>query len=163
MREFVGHVLKVLADNFPGPVEGVVVDDKPNMILLKGKDGKVTRVVKSHISGFTPMDFEPFDFVPFHVLYCENDKEKCPGIQFIKEGAGVSLSECEQFMAPCPCRSKACKFGTKGELRSVSGKFLRKMVAGTVYGDYPEARREAKGGDSHGDSKGAGEVSGDEG
>lgn len=137
MREFIGHTLKVLADNFPGPVEGVMVDDKPNMILLKGKDGKVTRVVKSHISGFTPMDCEPNDYVPFHVLYCSNADGGCPGVSYVHEGAGVAVKDYEAFMGACPCRSDRCRFGTKGELRTVAGSFLRDMMAGTMYGEYP--------------------------
>ena len=140
MREYIGHVLKVLADNFPGPVEGVMVDDKPNMILLKGKDGKITRVVKSHISGFTPMDFEPKDYVPLQILYCENTGIKCPGVSFIKDSAGVTASDCEPFMSGCPCRSDKCKHGTRGELRSVEGKKLSAMLSGTMYGDYPVAQ-----------------------
>ena len=140
MRQFIGHTLKVLADNFPTPVEGIMVEDRTDRISLKGKDGKITRVVKSHISGFTPMDFEPFEFVPFHVMYCENERMKCPGVQFIKEGAGVAQSEYDQFMGPCPCRNEACKFGTRGEIRSVNGEILRQMLAGTMYGEYPEAK-----------------------
>jgi hypothetical protein len=148
MREFIGHIIKVIANGFPSPIEGVMVEDRPNMILLKGKDGKITRIVKSHIAGFQPVDFEPFEYVPFHVMYCSNEKEGCPGIQYIKEGAGVSLSEFETVLAPCPNRNKTCKLGTMGELRSVSGKFLRKMLAGTMYGDYP-----AKKGDKNANSK----------
>jgi hypothetical protein len=159
MREFIGHVLKVIADNFPSPVEGVMVDDKPNMILLKGKDGKITRIVKSHISGFIPMDFEPFEFIPFHVMFCENEQARCPGVQYVKEGAGVAASEYEQFMAPCPCRVKACKFGTKGEIRSASSVFLRKMIGGTMYGEYPaKAKKEAANGNG---GEGAGEAGGE--
>ena len=156
MREFIGHTLKVLADNFPGPVEGVMVDDKPNMVLLKGKDGKIVRVVKSHISGFTPMDHEPVDFAPFQVMFCENKGQGCPGIQYVKEGTGVSKSECEKMMAPCPCRSDSCRFGTKGEIRGLPGEFLRKMIGGTMYGEYPE-KKEAGHGD---DSEGAGSAGG---
>jgi hypothetical protein len=145
MRQFIGHTLKVLADNFPSPVEGIMVEDRTDRILLKGKDGKVTRIIKSHISGFTPMDFEPFEFVPFHVMFCANEKIGCPGVQFIKEGPGVAASEYEQFMGPCPCHSDTCKFGMKGELRTVNGEVLRQMLAGTMYGDYPE-KEEAKSG-----------------
>jgi len=137
MREFIGHVLKVIADNFPGPVEGVMVDDRPSMILLKGKDGKITRIVKSHISGFQPMDFEPFKYVPLHIVYCANARQGCPGVQYIKEGAGVSVGDFELIMSPCPNRDEHCKCGTMGELRTANGELLRKMLAGTIYGDYP--------------------------
>lgn len=137
MRKFIGHVLKVLANNFPGPVEGVMVEDLPNMVLLKGKDGRVTRVVKSHISGFTPMDFEPTDYVPLHVLYCENTADGCPGVKYVHAGEGVAMKDHEDYMGTCPCRSKRCRFGTKGELRSVSGSCLKDMLAGTMYGEYP--------------------------
>ena len=119
MRPFIGHSMKVLADNFPGPVEGTMIDDKPNMILLKGKDGKVTRVVKSHISGFVPMDFEPTDYVPMHMLFCENKGKECPGVKYVKEGPGMAAKDYEEFMGPCPCRTQDCSYGTKGELRSV--------------------------------------------
>ena len=138
MREFIGHKMKVLAENFPGPVEGVMVDEKPNMILLKGNDGGITRVVKSHISGFMPMDFEPSDYVPFIVLACECEKAGCPGVQYVVEGEGFKKSDFEAFMGPCPCRTADCRFGSKGELRSVGGTFLGRMLTGAMFGEYPK-------------------------
>lgn len=141
MKEFIGHRLKVLADNFPGPVDGIMVQDRTDMFLLKGSDGKITRIIKSKVSGFVPMDFEPVDFVSFHMMYCENVDTKCPGVQFIQEGDGVSRKDFDKFMSPCPCRAESCKFGTKGELRSVPGSYLRKVITGAVFGEYPEKER----------------------
>jgi hypothetical protein len=162
MRPFIGHLMKVLADNFPGPVEGIMIEDKPNMILLKGKDGKVVRVVKSHISGFVPMDSEPTDYIAMHMLFCENKGKSCLGVKYIKEGSGVAAKDYEEFMGPCPCRGDDCSYGTKGELRSVSGKVLRDALAGTMYGDYQEQKEEVQSGDNDSgeapDSEGAGDT-----
>jgi hypothetical protein len=145
MREFIGHVLKVVATGFPGPVEGVMVDDRPNLIMLMGKDKKVTRIVKSHICGFAPMDEEPKEYVPFTVLACQDEKAKCPGVQYVVEGAGFKKSDFEVFMGACPCRSEDCRFGSKGELRSVDGPFLRGMLAGAMFGAYPERKEKRHG------------------
>lgn len=151
MREFIGHKMKVIADNFPTPVEGVMVDEKPNMILLKGNDGRVTRVVKSHISGFMPMDFEPSDYVPFIVLACECEKAGCPGVQYVVEGEGFKKNDFEAFMSPCPCRTGDCRFGSKGELRSVGGSFLSRMLTGAMFGEYP--KKESRNASSSNSSK----------
>jgi hypothetical protein len=137
MREFIGHKIKV-ATRAIGIVEGLLVDDRSSMILVKGSDRKITRIMKSDIGSFMPMDFEPFEYVPFHVLFCENKRMPCPGVQYIKEGDGFSKSDVEDFVGPCPCRSEECVMGTKGELRSVSGKFLKGMLAGTMFGEYPK-------------------------
>ena len=145
MREFIGHKIKV-ATRAMGIVEGLLVDDRPSMILVKGSDSKITRIMKSDIGSFMPMDFEPFEYVPFHVLFCENKRMPCPGVQYIKEGDGFSKSDVEDFVSPCPCRSEECMMGTKGELRSVSGKFLKGMLAGTMFGEYP--KKEGKDGRS---------------
>lgn len=156
MREFIGHKLMVRSTGLPSAVEGIMVEDRSNMIILKGSDGSLTRVVKSHIAGFAPTDFEPVDYVPFHMLFCENRKSGCRGVKYIREGAGVAVKDYEEFMAPCPCRSQGCTFGTKGELRTVEGKILRETIAGTMYGDYPE-KKEAASGNSSGKS-GAGKA-----
>jgi len=137
MREFIGHSVKV-ATRAMGVVEGTLVDDRQSMILVQGKDKTITRILKQDIGAFLPTDFEPYEYVPFHVLYCENERMKCPGVQYIKEGEGFSRGDVEVFVGPCPGRCEDCKMGTKGELRSVSGKFLRQMIAGTMFGEYPK-------------------------
>ena len=137
MRSFIGHAVKVATRSL-GVVEGTMVDDRQSMVLVQGKDKKITRILKQDIGAFLPTDFEPFEYVPFHVLYCENERLKCPGVQYVKEGEGFSRSDVEVFVGPCPSRCEDCKMGTKGELRSVSGKFLRQMLAGTTFGEYPK-------------------------
>lgn len=137
MREFIGHSVKVAVEQL-GVVEGTLVDDRQSMILVKGKDGKITRIIKAKICGFLPTDFEPFEYVAFHVLFCENKRMPCPGVQYVKEGEGFSRSDVEFFVGPCPCRCEDCTTGTKGELRSVSGKFLKGMIGGTMFGEYPK-------------------------
>lgn len=170
MREFIGHVVKVAAEVI-GVVEGTVVDDRPSMILIKGKDGKITRVLKSKMCSFQPVDFEPYKYVPFLVLFCENKKMPCPGVQYIKEGDGFTRTDVETFVGPCPCRCEDCLMGSKGEFRSVSGEFLKAVVGGTMFGEYPK-KKEQKRGNTNSKSgagrttadatptKGAGEVRG---
>ena len=81
----------------------------------------------------------------------------CPGVQYVKEGSGFSHTDIEVFVGPCPCRAEDCIMGTKGELRSVSGKFLRGMIAGTMFGEYPK-KGEMKRGNIKGDGKHSGPV-----
>jgi len=48
-------------------------------------------------------------------------------------------------MGPCPCRCKTCRAGSLGEIRSMEGADLAKMVASTMFGDYPENKDESDG------------------
>ena len=139
MREFIGHTVKVATRSL-GIIEGTLVDDRKEMILVKGKDQTITRIIKQDIGAFLPTDFEPYEFVPFLVLFCENKKMPCPGVQFIKEGEGFTANDLESFVAPCPARCEDCIMGSKGELRSVSGKFLRNVIGSTMFGEYPKNR-----------------------
>lgn len=140
MRAFIGHKMKI-ATRALGLVEGVMVDDRPTMILVRGNDNKITRIIKADIGSFVPIDFEPFNYLPFLVLFCENKKARCPGIQCIKDGEGFSQSDINAFMSPCPCKSEDCTMGTKGELRTVDSEFLRNMLAGTLFGEYPKKEK----------------------
>ena len=139
MREFIGHTVKVATRSL-GVIEGTLVDDRKEMILVKGKDQTITRIIKQDIGAFLPTDFEPFEYVPFLVLFCENKKMPCPGVQFIKEGDGFTVNDMESFMTPCPARCEDCIMGSKGELRSVSSKFLRSVIGSTMFGEYPKNR-----------------------
>jgi hypothetical protein len=165
MREFIGHKVKVAVEVI-GVVEGTLVDDRPSMILIKGGDEKITRVLKAKICSFMPIDFEPFKYIPFLVLFCDNKKTSCPGVQYIKEGDGFTKNDVETFVGPCPCRNEDCVMGSKGELRSVSGEFLKTVVSGTMFGEYPEKKEKKSGNAKSGrtatsaSSKGEGEVRG---
>jgi len=143
MREFIGHKLKVGTKTF-GLVEGLLTDESPEMILLKGSDGLISRIMKHDIGGFMPIDFEPKPYIPFHVLFCKNARTCCPGVQYVKEGEGFSRNDIDMFVNPCPCRSDDCSVGTKGELRSVSGSVLQEMLSGTMFGEYPENPADTK-------------------
>ena len=138
MREYIGHELKLIADGIA--TKGLMVKEDSIFAYVKGEK-ETWRIPKAKIGMFAPTDFEPFDYVPFHVLFCENPAINCPGVQFIKEGAGFSQQDMERFMKPCPQCSSECKRGSKGELRTVSGKFLSKMFSGTMYGDYPPEKK----------------------
>jgi len=154
MRQFIGHKLKVAVQEI-GMIQGTLVNDQKDRIFLKGEDGKITRVIKSKICGFTPLDFEPHDYIPFHVLYCENKQTGCPGVKLIQEGDGVKRSDFPAFMEPCPCYCETCTYGTKGEIHTISGALLRELLANTMYGEYPvEADKEEKDDASSGTASG---------
>lgn len=140
MRAFIGHTIKVAVEVF-GIVEGVLVDDRNNMILLRGKDGKITRVIKAGIRGFVPVDFEPVDYKPFLVLFCENKKSGCPGVQYIKEGEGFGVADIETFVGPCQHKCDECTRGSRGELRSINGALLSSMLSGAMFGEYPNKEK----------------------
>lgn len=139
MREFIGHKISVVAKVI-GKISGVMIDDTKSLILLRGADGKITRVVKAHICAFSPDDFEPSEYTPFLVLFCENKDMPCPGVQTIKKGEGFSQSDIDLFTAGCPCKCETCRFGSRGELRTVSGNVLSGMFDGIMFGDYPEPK-----------------------
>jgi len=158
MREFVGHKVRFEIEGM-GNVEGVVINDAKDRVFVKRDDtDKITRIIKSHVCAFTPLDFEPEDYVPFHVLHCWNRKKGCPGVRFVLAGAGFKQSDFETFMEPCPCREEGCGRGTKGELRSVAGTFLKEMFADTIYGDYPEKKEAKESGGRSGKTNGEAEC-----
>ncbi len=64
------------------------------------------------------------------------------GVQLIKDGEGFTQNDCKAFMGPCKSRCKTCRTGSKGELRTVDGEFLTTMLAGMMFGDYPEEAAE---------------------
>jgi hypothetical protein len=87
------------------------------------------------------MPLEPIDDdTNLLVLGCENPTINCPGVKYIKEGVGFSQNDFKAFMSPCPAKCDSCRCGSQGELRSVPGAVLSEMMAGTMYGDYPEAK-----------------------
>jgi hypothetical protein len=131
--------MKFVVEGFPAPVAGIMTNEDTTFVYLKGEKD-TWRLPKGKICGFAPMDFEPLDYLPFHILYCENKNMDCPGVQFIKEGAGFSQKDLEIFMGPCSCKTNECLRGSRGEVRSVSGAFLKKMLNGMLFGEYPEKK-----------------------
>ena len=144
VRKFIGHKVKFAIEGV-GQVEGIVVGEMKDRILVKGEDAKITRIPKGKICLFTPVDFEPFKYVPFHVLRCSNKETGCPGVQYIQEGAGIKETDFHIFMKPCPCLSEGCSYATKGELRTVDGTFVREMFDSVLFGDYPQKEKKSAG------------------
>ena len=157
MREFIGHEVKIAVQEV-GVVTGEVVNDNKAFLFVKGVDGKTTRVAKSKICAFTPVDFEPFKYVPFYVLRCFNRKTGCPGVKYIKKGnkegmRGFTRADFELFMEDCPCRCETCSAGSKGELRTVDSETLDEMLADSIFGDYPDPKKEKKSGSARAGKK----------
>ncbi len=141
MKEFIGKKVEFVLDGFDKPFVAKVVEDSPVLVLVQGtNDTRPRRIVKSKIVMFMPMEDVETDSVSLQVLACQNVKLHCPGVKFVQEGAGVKRADFDKFMGPCPKRTPECKCGTMGELRSMPGSKLRDMVAGTVFGDYPEVK-----------------------
>jgi hypothetical protein len=136
MREFIGHKM-ILTVEEKGDVEGIMVSENKSFLFVKQDDGRIHRYAKGKVCGFVPMDFEPFEYVPFHLLRCKNKTTGCPGVQMIQEGIGVKTGDFEVFMGACECREDTCDYGTKGELRTVDGKFLKTVFGDVLFGDYP--------------------------
>jgi hypothetical protein len=136
MKEFIGHDIKV-GTRTMGILSGQLLGEDATKVLLKGKDGVIVRIFKSDIGGYCSLDFEPLDVRSFLVLYCQNQKSGCQGVQYVKEGNGFSQSDLEIFTSPCESRCRDCIMGSKGELRGLSGEFLSRMISGTRFGEYP--------------------------
>jgi RNase P/RNase MRP subunit p29 len=165
MREFIGHKVKIAVEGI-GAVEGTVVNDTKAILFVKGTDGAISRVPKSKICLFVPVDFEPFDYIPFYVLRCFNKKTGCPGVRYVKRGdeatqKGFTQADFQTFMEDCQCRCETCSAGSQGELRTVKGEVLSDMLTDTIFGDYPEPKEEEKSGSSR-PSRETGEGAGDQ-
>lgn len=144
MKEFVGKQVEFVVEGV-GRFKATVVADRPNMVHVKGEsDEFARRIPKSKVCSFMPL--EPTDSdVNLLVLACENPTIGCPGVQFVKEGRGFSQNDFKTFMRPCRSACETCRTGSLGELRSVDGAVLREMMAGTMFGDYPEVKDAEKG------------------
>lgn len=141
MRDLVGRKLKLVVEGFPQPMSGTLVDENQTFAYIQSavKEDEVWRIPKGKICGFMSPD-APTKFLPFHVLFCDNQGQKCKGVQFIKEGEGFSHRDLDTFMSQCPSRNLDCRCGSKGELRTVDSELLKRMFTGVLFGDYPEAK-----------------------
>ena len=159
MREFIGQKITVVVEGFPSPVNGIMANEDTNFVYLKSETkGNIWRIPKPKLCGFTPVDGEPAPYVPFVFLFCDNEGEGCAGVQFLKEGNGFTQKDFDTFTGGCTCKSEKCRMGSKGELRSVSGEFLRKVFAGMLFGDYPVKKKEIKHGNSSSSGRSGQEV-----
>jgi hypothetical protein len=137
MKDLVGIRVKFLVDG--AKVEGVVVQDRPDRVLVKTDDGKIPRLIKSKVSLFVP-ETEPEEFIPLQLLYCQNAETKCPGVQYVAEGEKLTNAAFVVFMEPCPMRTDTCRCGSKGDLRTVSSATLKRVMGGMLFGDYPDKK-----------------------
>lgn len=140
MKQFVGKKLIFVISEF-GKVTAKVVADRKDMVLVKGENDQYPwRIIKNKIIAFQPM--EPVDDdVNLLVLQCENPSIGCPGVKYVKEGDGFTQRDFAAFTNPCPKKCGTCRMGSLGELRTIEGGALRDMMAGTMYGDYPETEK----------------------
>ena len=143
MKELIGKSIQIYINGL-GMLKGIVIDDTKDVVLIKDNNEKIFRIFKNQIVCYVP-EQESLNYVPFHVLFCRNDSQNCPGVQYIQEGHGFNLSDVEKFVSDCPCRNATCKMGSKGELRNIDGDFLRDMLANTIFGDYPEKKEQKDG------------------
>jgi len=140
MKAFINKRVTFWMANVPSPVAGVVVGDRKDRVLLKGEDGNVTRILKSHVVMFIP-DEEPEAFEPVLVLHCENASINCPGVYFALDKPGFNQADFDVFMGQCPARCESCRRGSLGDIGGLPRKTLKNMVAKTIFGDYPEKGR----------------------
>ena len=136
MRDLVGQTVTFMLEGGI-PMKGLVVRDMKDRVLVKGEEGRIARIIKAKMLAFEPEE-EPGEWVNLLVLACQNPKIKCPGVQYVQEGEGFKQRDFEVFMGQCPRKCESCKVGSKGELRSVEGPFLRQMLAGVICGEYPK-------------------------
>ena len=145
MRQYVGHKMRFVVEGFPSPVTGILVNEDPQLVYLKSETkNEIWNLPKGKICGFSCLDGEPEDYAPLLVLACDCKNIECPGVQYIKAGPGFSQKDLDTFTAQCPRKSDECRMGSKGELRGVDSKFLSRMFAGMLFGDYPEKKKEVK-------------------
>ena len=106
MKDLIGIKVKFLVDGVK--VEGIVVADRPDRVLVRTANKDVVRVIKSRVSLFTP-EKEPEEFIPLQLLYCRNSEIRCPGVQYVVEGEKLSNPMFAAFMEPCPLRMATCQ------------------------------------------------------
>ena len=141
MKQFVGKQMEFIVELPMGAFRAMMVGDRREMILVKGeKDEFPRRILKSKIISYKPLEQVDED-VDLLVLGCENPTIKCPGVKYVKDGAGFGPADFKAFMNPCPRQCSTCRTGSLGELRTVTGDVLKDMMTGTMYGDYPEANK----------------------
>jgi len=140
MKDYIGTQMEFVVEDM-GQFRAKLVADRRDMILVKGeKDSFARRIIKSKIISFMPLEKTDND-VNLLVLKCDNPTNRCPGIQYVMEGEGFSQKDFNVFMGACPMRCETCRTGSMGELRSIEGGELKKLIAGTLLGDYPEPQK----------------------
>lgn len=141
MKDFIGIKCMFMVDGIK--IEGVVAADEPTRILVKTESGPVIRVIKGKVSFFQP-EREPEKSIPIQIVYCRNPSIKCAGVQYVAEGETQTREIFNSFMEPCPARRSDCKCGSRGDIRSVPSSYLKGVLVGMMFGDYPEAQKEKK-------------------
>jgi hypothetical protein len=142
MKDLIGTKVQFLVEGGV-KVEGVVVADRPDRVMVKTSDKKIVRIIKSRVSLFIP-EKEPEEFIILQLLYCHNSETKCPGVQYVVEGEKLTRPMFAAFMEPCPMKQDSCRCGTKGDLRTISSATLKQTMCGMLFGDYPEAAKEKR-------------------
>ena len=142
MKDFIGVKVMFMVDGMK--MEGIVVADKPDRVLVKDLAGKITRIIKSRISLFCP-ERETEAHITLQLLACHNKDAKCSGVMYVVEGEQLTRPMFEAFMKPCPLRTSSCQCGTKGDLRTVSSATLKSAMCGVLFGDYPEVKEKKNG------------------
>ena len=140
MKKYIGKKVEFVVEGFPGPFTATVVGETQSTIEVHGEDDLSRFIIKSKVSSYKPLEGVQDDNVNLLVLFCENPSIKCPGVQCVKAGDGFNKADLDAFMLPCPSRCTSCRTGSKGELRTVNGDFLKTMLNGTMFGDYPEKK-----------------------
>lgn len=137
MKQLVGKQVEFVVEGI-GRFQAKLVADRRDMVLIKGeKDRFARRIIKSKIVAFMPLE-ETDDDINLLVLRCENPTNNCPGVQYVKEGDGFAQKDFQTFMQGCPMHCDSCRTGSMGEIRSMKGKELKRLLAGTLFGEYPE-------------------------
>ena len=160
MKNFIGHKIQVMTRS-SGILSGVLVSEEPILIHLRGVDDVITRIFKQDIGGFKPLDgFEPttapvttlppVSTTPvtseskqncfFNVMCCFNQTIGCKGVQYVKEGQGISKNDIEHFVGGCGSRCSSCKICSIGDLRKIDEEILRTMVSDTIFGEFPKTK-----------------------
>lgn len=143
MKQYIGTQMEFVVEGI-GQFRAKVVADRRDMVLVKGeKDQFARRIIKSKIISFMPLE-KTDDDANLLVLKCDNPTINCPGVQYVKEGEGFSQKDFKTFMSGCPRRCDSCRTGSLGEFRSLEGKTLKRILAGTLFGDYPEKSESGK-------------------
>lgn len=142
MKKYVGKKVQFIIDGMSDSFSARVVSDHRDRVVVQDDMEQAYVIIKQKIVMFKPLEkVDEEDEVSLNVLYCENPTTGCPGVQYVKEG-GYNRKDFQTFMGPCQHHCGTCRAGSRGDVRSMDGRLLRRMLSGTMFGEYPHEKSE---------------------
>jgi hypothetical protein len=138
MKDYLGKEVVIMPDGGE-PIKGILIQDMKYRVLIKGGNGKIFRIFKNKIVGFSPAKEEDETYEDIDILACRNKEIGCKGVQYLTSlnGKNPDNANYNSFMQDCPLKCKSCEKIYYGDMNNLPRKSLLDMLDKTIFGEYP--------------------------